>query len=152
MRSKKQTLGPCVLTARPREGEIIIKACVKTSVSGHPKACSNGTEEVFVAKEGQSHKITHRCPKNEPEGGWPVTWVASDSSDHRHPQQHQNFFEKKQKTKFSEYLNLQKWKAANTVFQTTCLQWISAPRHRAEALLISNKQAASGGHPEMVCR
>lgn len=73
------------------EGEIIIKTCMKTSVPGHHRACSDVTEAVFVAKE-QSHEIAHRCPQNGPEGDWPVMWVATDSSDHRHPQQHQNFF------------------------------------------------------------
>ena len=74
------------------EGELIIKTCMKTSVSRHHRGCSDVIEAVFVAKEGQSHEIAHRCPQNGPEDAWPVMWVATDSSDHRHPQQHQNFF------------------------------------------------------------
>ena len=74
------------------EGEIVMKTRMKTHVSGHHRACSDVTEAVFVAKEGQSHEIAHRRPQNGPEGDWPVMWVATDSSDHRHPQQHQNFF------------------------------------------------------------
>lgn len=87
--------GPYVLMARQGEGEIIIKACVKANMSGPSQSLLGWGRGSVCSKEGQNHEITHRHPPNGPRNGWPVMWVTTDSSDHRHQQQHQNLFFKK---------------------------------------------------------